>query len=119
MIKKKLSLVTLTGIPLVVIEVKFGRPTTHGILTYSAKATKHKEIYPYLRYGLVIGEVKKIAKRFFTHNSGFDFAVAVEKPESLSAVTEIIEQQLQASERLLSVFQGKQVKRYATNIELT
>ncbi|MGD0644658.1 MAG: hypothetical protein ABSA75_07115 [Candidatus Bathyarchaeia archaeon] len=116
---KKLRSVVSEGIPLVVVEVKFGRFTTHDILTYSAKATKHKEIYPYLRYGLVVGGVKKIDRRFFTHNSGFDFAVAVEKPEGLSEVTEIIKQQLEAAELMLKVFQGKEVKRYVTKIELT
>jgi hypothetical protein len=99
--------------------LKFGHFTTHDILTYSAKTTRHKEIYPYLRYGLVVGGVKKIDRWFFTHNSGFDFAVAIEKPESLSEVTEIIKQQLQAAELMLKVFQGNEVKRYVTKIELT
>ena len=25
--------------------------STHDVLTYSAKATRHKQVYPYLRYG--------------------------------------------------------------------
>lgn len=99
--------------------MKFGGFSTHDVLTYSAKATKHKEIYPYLRYGLVIGKKEKIDRKFFTHNSGFDFAVAIENPDNLSEVTDIAKQQLQDSERLLGVFQGKQVKRYVTNVELT
>jgi hypothetical protein len=37
------------AIPLVVVELKFGRFNTHDIIAYSAKATRHKEIYPYLR----------------------------------------------------------------------
>jgi len=28
-----------------------GHITTHDVLTYSAKARKHKQVYPYLRYG--------------------------------------------------------------------
>lgn len=119
MIKKRRSLVKdEESNPFVVIEVKFGRFTTHDILTYSAKATRHKEIYPHLRYGLVVGGVKKIDRRFFTHNSGFDFAVAVEKSENLSEVTEIIKQQLQAAECMLKVFEGKEVKRYVTKVEI-
>jgi hypothetical protein len=117
MIKKKLRVVTLEGVPLVVIEVKFGRFTTHDVLTYSAKAMRHKEIYPYLRYGLVIRGVKKIDKRFFTHNSGFDFAIAVEETENLSEVTRIIRQQAQDAENMLKVFEGKEVKQYVSNIE--
>ena len=37
------------SIPRVVIEFKTGI-TTHDVLTYSAKAVRHKKIYPYLRY---------------------------------------------------------------------
>jgi hypothetical protein len=113
MIKK-----TNPEIPLVVVEVKFGRFTTHDVLTYSAKATKHKEIYPYLRYGLVVGGVKKIQHRFFTHNSGFDFAVAIEKRENLPEIIKVIKQQLRAAELLLSVLQGKEVKGYTSPVEL-
>jgi len=119
MVKKKLKVVTLESLPLVVIEVKLGRLTTHDILTYSAKATRHKEIYPYLRYGLVIGEAEKIHKRFFTHNTGFDFAVAIEKQESLSEATEIIKQQAKEAELMLKVFEGNEVKQYVARIELT
>ena len=39
-------------IPRVVLEFKSGI-STHDVLTYSAKARKHKQVYPYLRYGLV------------------------------------------------------------------
>lgn len=124
MIKKVLKIMTGEGIPLVVIEVKFGRFTTHDILTYSAKATRHKEIYPYLRYGLVVGGVKKIDRRFFTHNTGFDFAVAVEKLENLSEVAKIIKEQLQDAECMLKMFQRNEIKRYevkqyVTRTELT
>ena len=52
------------------------RLSTHDVLTYSAKATRHKQVYPYLRYGFVIGKAKVLPGRFFTHNSGMDFAVA-------------------------------------------
>ena len=62
-------------IPRVVMEFKQGL-STHDVLTYSAKATRHKQVYPYLRYGLVIGKEEFLPGRFFTHNSGMDFAVA-------------------------------------------
>jgi hypothetical protein len=106
------------NIPLVVIETKYGGFSTHDVLTYSAKASKHKEIYPYLRYGLVVGEVQEIHKRFFTHNAGFDFAIAT-KEENLHEVSEIVKKQLETAELLLSVLRDKQVKQYVTNIELT
>jgi hypothetical protein len=50
-------------VPLVVLELKVGDFSTHDVLIYSSKAAKHKEVYPYLRYGFVIGEKTKIEKR--------------------------------------------------------
>lgn len=66
---------TETNIPRVVLEFK-SRLTTHDVLTYSSKARKHKQVYPYLRYGLVIGSEATIPGRFFTHNESLDFCVA-------------------------------------------
>jgi hypothetical protein len=40
-------------LPRVVLEFK-ASITTHDIVTYSAKARKHKQVYRYLRYGLVV-----------------------------------------------------------------
>ncbi len=54
-----------TRFPLVVIETKYNGFSTHDVLTYSTKAQKHKEIYPYLRYGLVVGGINKITNKFF------------------------------------------------------
>lgn len=105
-------------IPLVVIEVKFGHFTTHDVLTYSAKAVRHKEIYPYLRYGLIVGGVRKIDRRFFTHNSGFDFALAIGDLEDIPEATEAIRQQLHDAELMLTVLQGKEVRQYLANIEI-
>ena len=62
-------------IPRVVIECKL-KLTTHDILTYSAKARRHKQIYPYLRYGIMLANERAIPRRFFTHNEGIDFCVA-------------------------------------------
>jgi hypothetical protein len=62
-------------LPRVVLEFK-KQLTTHDVLTYSAKATKHKQIYPYLRYGLVISGERALPTRFFRHNEGLDSAIA-------------------------------------------
>jgi len=62
-------------IPRVVMEFKAG-VSTHDVITYSAKARKHKQVYPYLRYGLVIANETTVPGRFFTHNEGLDFCVA-------------------------------------------
>lgn len=62
-------------IPRVVLEFK-ANISTHDVLTYSTKARKHKQIYPYLRYGIIIGNEETIPGRFFTHNESLDFCVA-------------------------------------------
>jgi hypothetical protein len=64
--------------PRVVIEFKTDI-TTHDVLTYSAKAGKHKKIYPWLRYGLLASEIDSIPKRFFIHNEYLDFFIAAKK----------------------------------------
>ena len=63
-------------IPRVVLEFKT-KITTHDVLTYSAKATRHKQIYPYLRYGIVASAEKTVPGRVFTHNEGLDFFASV------------------------------------------
>jgi len=107
-------------VPLVVIETKlWGSFSTHDVLTYSTKAIKHKEVYPYIRYGLVVGGKNKIARKFFTHNSGFDFAIAIESAkDNLKELIEIIKKQLQGAELMLEVISGKEVRKYVASIEL-
>jgi hypothetical protein len=50
-------------VPRVVVEFKLGTVTTHDALTYSAKAAMHKNVHPYLRYGIVIGKHPKPVPR--------------------------------------------------------
>lgn len=63
-------------IPRVVMEFKM-RISTHDVLTYSAKATKHKQVYPYLRYGIVASDETAVPGRLFTHNESLDFCATV------------------------------------------
>ncbi|MEM3697525.1 MAG: hypothetical protein QXQ94_08530 [Candidatus Bathyarchaeia archaeon] len=106
-------------VPLVVIETKYGGFSTHDVLTYSTKAMKHKEVYPYIRYGFVIGGESKISKKFFTHNSGFDFAFAIGNMENdLKELIDIVKKQIQASELMLAVLTDRKVRKYVANIEL-
>ena len=41
--------------PRVVIEAKVGNINTHDAITYSQKAANHKSVFPYLRYGIMLG----------------------------------------------------------------
>ncbi len=56
-------------VPRVVAEVKFRRRpkdpgvTTHDVITYSEKARLIRTVYPYLRYGLILGKRTKIIYR--------------------------------------------------------
>ncbi len=93
------------NIPLVVIEVKNNGFSTHDILIYSTKAQRHKEIYPYLRYGFLIGNLNVIHNRFFIHNYGFDFALAIEncEIENINKLIKIINSQIENAKKLLSI----------------
>jgi hypothetical protein len=81
-------------IPRVVLEFKHGL-TTHDIITYSSKARRHKQIYPYLRYGFILGGEEKITQKFFCHNESLDFCVAA-KRYKVDKLREIIAKLLRA-----------------------
>lgn len=66
----------LLEIPRVVFEFKLDM-STHDVLTYSAKARKHKSVYPYLRYGIVSAKDRSVPRKFFIHNEALDFCVAL------------------------------------------
>ena len=97
-----------TVIPRVVLEFKT-KVTTHDVLTYSAKARKHKQVYPYLRYGVVISEEQRIAGRVFNHNESLDFGAAVGQlsgHELREFFVTLFEAEITASRRLESILFG-------------
>lgn len=99
-----------TEIPRVVLEFKPGL-STHDVLTYSTKARKHKQVYPYLRYGLVVGNEETIPGRFFTHNEALDFCVAAAtyKGRRLHELfSSLLRQEVAASRRLEQIIFGKE-----------
>lgn len=65
-------------VPRVVIEAKFQKVTTHDAIIYSEKATEHKALMPFLRYGIMIGamEEAELPWRLVSHGSDFDFMFA-------------------------------------------
>lgn len=106
-------------VPLVAIEIKYNSLSTHDILTYSTKALKHKEIYPYLRYGLIVGNKERISRKFFTHNSGFDFALAIMNlDQEREKLYEIIQKQIRSSELYLELLRENRVKYFESNIKI-
>lgn len=62
-------------IPRVIIESKIGNITTHDAITYSNKASYHKNVMPYVRYGIICGnrETYPLPGRLFRHGTNFDF----------------------------------------------
>ena len=65
-------------LPKVVMEFKESL-STHDVITYSNKAKRHKQVYPYLRYGLISYNISKISKKFFLHNESLDFYLTLGK----------------------------------------
>jgi hypothetical protein len=52
--------------------------TTHDALTYSAKASSHRAVHPYLRYGFLAGGRTDYAlpARLIRHGQQFDFMIS-------------------------------------------
>jgi len=94
-------------IPKVVIELK-KKLSTHDVITYSSKALRHKKVYPYLRYGLIIFEEDKIPPRFFIHNEAIDFAVGYKGFDNKRLLLEMIMKQVYYSDILERKIYGKQ-----------
>jgi len=64
--------------PRIIIEGKLNSVTTHDAITYSQKAATHKNVHPFLRYGILIGNRKHfpLPGRLFRHGAHFDFMLS-------------------------------------------
>ena len=62
-------------VPRVIVESKVGSVTTHDAITYSHKAMYHKNVIPFVRYGIMLGarETYPLPGRLFRHGTNFDF----------------------------------------------
>jgi len=104
-------LISTKSIPLVAIELKSGSFSSHDVITYSSKASRHKQIYPYLRYGFVVFGVEMLGRRFVTHNEAFDFAIAVPDDHSIDAeLMPVVKRQIESSERLIEMLRSTRVE---------
>jgi hypothetical protein len=107
-------------IPRVVLEFKT-KVTTHDILTYSAKATKHKQVYPYLRYGMIASGEEAVPGRLFTHNQSLDFFAAVKdlrQTELRTFLSGLLTAEIEASKKLEAVtFNNHKTRLFRTEIE--
>lgn len=75
-------LITKNDKPFIAIECKLGGISTHGLVTYSDNAKKHKELFPDLKYGLLIADNYKgkniLEKKIFMHENSFDFIACID-----------------------------------------
>ncbi len=106
-------------LPRVVIEFKT-KLTTHDVITYSAKAGKHKAIYPWLRYGIIASDLECIPNRFFIHNENLDFIVAAaryKRKQLPSFAKWLIQKEVKDSKKLETVwFREKEYNYFCTNV---
>lgn len=106
-------------LPRVVLEFKAGI-STHDVLTYSAKARKHKQVYPYLRYGVVVSNEAVVPRRFFVHNEALDFFAALKNTKHVELgdfFSCLIEREVATSKRMESIAFGKQLQFFRSEIE--
>lgn len=95
-----------TWIPRVVVEAKLGSVTTHDAITYSQKAGTHKQVHPYLRYGILLGDRGHypLPGRLFRHGAAFDFMLSWQGFEpvedELPVLTELLHAEVVASRML-------------------
>lgn len=100
-------------IPRVVVECKVGSINTHEALAYSTKAATHKQVHPYLRYGVLIGErkVSGIPRRLIRHGAYFDFLVTWQttdaRPKVLAQFCDLLIDEVRASRHLQNLLSNR------------
>lgn len=108
-------------IPRVIIESKVETITTHDAITYSHKASTHKNVIPFVRYGIMCGnrETYPLPGRLFRHGTNFDFLFSFVgyEPTVFEKETfiEMIKKEIlysQQFEEILSNSRSKDRKRY-------
>jgi hypothetical protein len=96
-------------VPRVVAEVKLGGITTHDAIAYPEKVRRIRAIYPYVRYGLIIGGVKWISGRALRLGREFDFIVTTGNPVSdgeFEDLVQLLRQEAHDSKKLGQALAG-------------
>jgi hypothetical protein len=99
-------------VPRVVVEFKLGSVTTHDALTYSAKAATHKNVHPYLRYGIVIGKYEgAVPRRLIRHGHQFDFMLTLASEKLTDAdrkrLFRLLREEVRASRTISTLLSGR------------
>lgn len=94
-------------VPRVAIEMKFGSVTTHDAMVYSEKARRLRYVYPYLRYGFLIGDIATLPPRLLRLGTDFDFILRMSNPpldEEIEQFTKLLKEEIETSKKLGQVF---------------
>ena len=89
--------------PRIIIEAKANSVKTHDAIAFNQKAQTHKNVHPYLRYGILIGNRmnKSLSGRLFRHGQHFDFVQSWKTYEADKAeweqLIEILKSEITAS----------------------
>lgn len=97
-------------IPRIVAEIKFGKVTTHDAIVYSEKADRIRRVYPYVRYGFILGGMSNIPGRVLRLGQRFDFIVSIGEDmnnDELKQFTDLLCEEAAASVKLAEVLFGK------------
>ena len=102
-------------VPRVVVECKVKGVTTHDALTYSGKAATHKQVHPYLRYGMLVGRYgAAVPARLVRHGAFFDFMAVWEDADAGKAewedLLDVLTQEVRASRQLQELLAGARRK---------
>ena len=108
-------------VPRVIIESKVGTVGTHDAITYSHKAMYHKNVIPFVRYGIMLGarETYPLPGRLFRHGTNFDFLFSfvdyLPSEKEVSTFVEMVKKEITYSrqiEEILSNSRSPNRKRY-------
>lgn len=102
-----------TIIPRVIAEVKYKSVSTHDAIVYSEKANKIRTIYPFVRYGLILGNRKSIPRRVLRLGKDFDFIFIVNYPtqkKERERVVKLFKDEIEASKNLSAILSGRVIK---------
>ncbi|MCC7362076.1 MAG: hypothetical protein IT317_21505 [Anaerolineales bacterium] len=109
--------------PRVVIETKLRSVTTHDAITYSQKAVLHKQVHPYLRYGILLGDRlhHPLPGRLFRHGAHFDFMTSwvdqAPTPGEFESLLALLLEEVSASRQLEEILKDSRSRsrnRYTT-----
>ena len=105
-------------VPRVIAEVKYESITTHDIIVYTEKSQLIRKVYPYVRYGLILGGLNKIPGRVLRLGLNFDYILCV-TIENLEEVKKIFDEELNASRQLCdALFKKRKIMSIHRNLKI-